>query len=266
MTIKGKRRYAIMLLWFAVNLLQAEKDMYFRSESLFGNITINQHQGWNRATLIQKHLHEGSNIEDQQILIQKEISENSPLLALHASSSDVLPEWELVVIDPQNPKAPFFRVKLTDVQVKQSRIAHTDQKQHKEFITLRFRRASWHYTHFLMWGDEVGLEYWGAWDYDKGKGELVGPEEGDIPAGAYKYFREGFQIERVDKPADALQLSWPAQKNAAYDIYATDDLNDNFETHIKTVNTTEDGLTNAIVELEEGKDRMFYIVRLKLVP
>ncbi|MCH8474023.1 MAG: type VI secretion system tube protein Hcp [Opitutales bacterium] len=252
------------LLLLLIPCQAEDKEIYFYSEALPGNVTINQQGGWNQAILLGQQLAEGDALEDQGIIILKEINKASPELALRASSGSPLPELNIIVFDPQNPSAPFFQITLSEVLVHKTNLQPKDQNHYLEKVAFRFRTATWRYTNFLMRGDEEGLEYFALWDYPKEAGKLSSPGEGYIPEGAYKLFREGLQVEKITEPTEALQLTWPAQEDGIYDIYASPDLQDDFDTHVKAVQAVEDGLVNAIVEISPEHDRMFFIVRLRL--
>lgn len=249
---------------FPTIALSDERQIFFRSDALPGNISLNEKEGWNEATLVRATFDQSIASHYQEIEIHKPINLASPQLALMVSSPEPLPELEMVVFDPQNPLAPFFHIELNGVLVHHKTLTSSEATGYEESVTFRFQKATWHYTDFLMWGDEEGLEYIASWNYRTQEGTLAYPEEGFIPDGAFKAFREGLQIEKAESSEESLQLSWPAQEDAIYDIYASPDLKDDFETHVKAVQAIEDGLMNAIVEMSEEHDRMFYIVRLRL--
>ncbi|MCC5789811.1 MAG: type VI secretion system tube protein Hcp [Opitutales bacterium] len=259
------KAFALLAVVLITTIVEADEyQAFFRISSIPGDITINNEENWNRASLLEQDITEGGAFEDQKIVIQKEINQASPLLAYLTALSNNFPEMELIVFDPQNPATPFFHVVLSQVRIHQFQQSPTRQDHQQERITFRYHTAEWTYTDFLMWGDEEGLEYVAMWDNQSLSGSSDSPEEGHIPEGAYKLFREGLQVEKTTGLADSLQLSWPAQKDDIYDIHASTDLQDDFDTHIKAVQAVEDGTVSAIVEIPEEHDRMFFIVRLRL--
>ncbi len=197
--------------------------------------------------------------EFYDLLMVKPVDKATPLLMLAGAEGRHFPEATLDLVRADGSAARFYRIRLQDAVITQTEVmGNVFHEQPLETVALTYGYLEWSYVEFDLEGKEVA-EHLAYWDLLQNQGGIsVIPANGGPPPDPPDGFRHRVDFG-VSTETGTGTLSWNSKSGKTYGVYYSPDLNEPFDTLVKTVPSEGDDTTSTTVELSGS--RGFYIIR-----
>ena len=258
----------VFALWLVCSSAPAAYDAFLKIEGIDGGSEFDGREGWIDLFSVAQGMSRpmslvardgASKPEFDELWLVKPVDKATPLLMEACAAGKHHPEAILDLIRADPAAARFFRIRLKDVFITQTEIQGNAPHGHTlETIGLAYGYLEWSYVEFDLAGKEVA-EHLAYWDLLENMGDSsVIPANGGDPTDPRDGFRRGVAFN-LSGQTGAGTLRWTSETGKTYAIYYSPDLNERFDTLVKTVPSEGDGTTSTTVELTGS--RGFFIIR-----
>ncbi len=258
----------VFALWLTCLSAPAAYDAFLKIDGIDGGSEVDGREGWIDLFSVAQGMSRSMSLvardgaskpEFDELWLAKPVDKATPLLIEACAAGKHYPEAILDLVRADSAATRFFRVRLEDVFISRTEIQGNASDGHTlESIGLTYGYLEWSYVEFDLTGQEVAehLAYWNL--LENLGGSSVIPANGGSPTDPHDGFRRGVAFN-LSGQTGAGTLSWTSESGKTYGIYYSPDLNEPFDTLVKTVPSEGDDTTSTTVDLVGS--RGFFIIR-----